>query len=415
MRKSLHMLLIGSLLLTNTALADHHEDMIETKVNPQEIDGTVMVGWGSIDVKDDIVTNVMKSDDFTTLVAAVVAADLGETLMSTGPFTVFAPVNDAFAKLPEGTIEKLLMPKNKDMLADILTYHVVAGSYSSNDLKNGLELTTVQWDRIKFTYYKENWYVNNARIEMTDMYSSNGVIHTIDTVIMPGLNTEEVKKEIMTLRNNLNAELESRVNRVVNRYAEITKNLSEERKMRLNDRFFFLIDMNIKNFEENINPQDDIVNMLKLLKLEIMNMDAMASMEMNIVETAMSSSDFSTLVAAVVAADLGDTLAQAGPYTVFAPLNTAFDKLPDGTVDKLLMPENRDMLKNILTYHVVTGKYVSSDISDGTKLVTVNGEELEFTIKNGVIMANDSVITMADVETSNGVIHAIDTVLMPSE
>jgi len=374
-----------------------------------------MVGWGSIDVKDDIVTNAMKSDDFTTLVAAVVAADLGETLMWEGPFTVFAPTNSAFTKLPAGTVDTLLMPENKDMLADILTYHVVAGTYSSNDLRNGLELTTVQWDRIKFTYYKKNWYINNALIEMTDMYSNNGVIHSIDTVIMPGVDSKELKKEIMMLRDNLDAKFETRVDRVIKRYAEVTSTISEEKKMRLNDRFFFLIDMNIKNFEENLNPQDDIINMLKLLKLEIMNMDVMESMEMNIVETAMSSTDFSTLVTAVVAADLGETLSGNGPFTVFAPLNTAFDKLPDGTVDALVMPENKDMLTDILTYHVVAGKYVSSDIEDGTKLVTVNGEELEFTIRNGVIMVNDSVIKMADVKTSNWVIHAIDTVLMPSE
>jgi len=250
---------------------------------------------------------------------------------------------------------------------------------------------------------------------MTDMYSNNGVIHSIDTVIMPGVDSKELKKEIMMLRDNLDAKFETRVDRVIKRYAEVTSTISEEKKMRLNDRFFFLIDMNIKNFEENLNPQDDIINMLKLLKLEIMNMDVMESMEMNIVETAMSSTDFSTLVTAVVAADLGETLSGNGPFTVFAPLNTAFDKLPDGTVDALVMPENKDMLTDILTYHVVAGKYVSSDIEDGTKLVTVNGEELEFTIRNGVIMVNDSVIKMADVKTSNWVIHAIDTVLMPSE
>lgn len=415
MRKSLYTLLIGSLLLSTSVFADHHEEMMENQINPQQIDGTVMIGWGSIDVKDDIVTNAMKSDEFTTLVAAVVAADLGETLMAEGPFTIFAPVNSAFTKLPAGTVDTLLLPENKDMLTDILTYHVVSGVYSSNDLKNGLELTTIQWDRIKFSYYKNNWYVNNAMIEMTDMYSNNGVIHTIDTVIMPGLDASEVKKEIMMLKDNLDAKYETRVDRVVERYMNITKNLSEERKMKLNNRFFFLIDINIKNFEENINPQYDTINMLKLLKLEIMNMDTMVSMGMNIVETAMASTDFSTLVTAVVAADLGETLSGNGPFTVFAPVNTAFDKLPDGTVDALLMKENKDMLTDILTYHVVAGKYISSDIEDGTELISVNWEKLMFTIKNGVIMVNDSVITMADVETSNGVVHAIDSVLMPSE
>ena len=138
----------------------------------------------------------------------------------------------------------------------------------------------------------------------------------------------------------------------------------------------------------------------------------------NIVENAVNSKDHTTLVAAVKAAGLVDTLSSKGPFTVFAPTNTAFSKLPAGTVDNLVKPENKATLTKILTYHVVPGKMDASDLTDGKKLKTVEGEEL--TIKNvgGKVTLTDakggtSSVTIADVNQSNGVIHVVDTVLMP--
>jgi uncharacterized surface protein with fasciclin (FAS1) repeats len=138
----------------------------------------------------------------------------------------------------------------------------------------------------------------------------------------------------------------------------------------------------------------------------------------NIVENAVNSKDHTTLVAAVKAAGLVDTLSSKGPFTVFAPTNAAFSKLPAGTVDTLVKPENKAMLTKILTYHVVPGKMDASDLTDGKKLKTVEGEEL--TIKNvgGKVTLTDakggvSSVTIADVNQSNGVIHVVDTVLMP--
>lgn len=138
----------------------------------------------------------------------------------------------------------------------------------------------------------------------------------------------------------------------------------------------------------------------------------------NIVENAVNSKDHTTLVAAVKAAGLVDTLSGKGPFTVFAPTNAAFSKLPAGTVETLVKPENKATLTKILTYHVVPGKMNASDLADGKKLKTVEGEEL--TVKNagGKVTLTDakgdvSTVTIADVNQSNGVIHVIDTVLMP--
>jgi len=132
----------------------------------------------------------------------------------------------------------------------------------------------------------------------------------------------------------------------------------------------------------------------------------------NIVEIASGNKDFSTLVAAVVAAGLAETLSGNGPFTVFAPTNEAFAKLPAGTVEELLKPENKEKLAAILTYHVVSGKVMSKDLSNGQKAKTVNGQEVVVTIEDGVKIDTAAVVT-ADLEASNGVIHVIDSVIMP--
>ena len=134
----------------------------------------------------------------------------------------------------------------------------------------------------------------------------------------------------------------------------------------------------------------------------------------DIVDTAMSNDQFSTLVAAVKAAGLVDTLKGDGPFTVFAPTNEAFEKLPAGTVESLLQPENKDKLVAVLTYHVVPGKVMSGDVS-GKQLsaATVQGGSVEIKGWGGVTVDDASVIA-ADIETSNGVIHVIDTVILPN-
>lgn len=133
----------------------------------------------------------------------------------------------------------------------------------------------------------------------------------------------------------------------------------------------------------------------------------------NIVENASASSDHTTLVAAVKAADLAGTLSGAGPFTVFAPTNAAFESLPAGTVDNLLKPENKGQLTNVLTYHVVPGKYMAADLKDGQKLTTVQGKELTVMMKDGKVMIDGATVTTPNVVSSNGVTHVVDAVVMP--
>ena len=133
-----------------------------------------------------------------------------------------------------------------------------------------------------------------------------------------------------------------------------------------------------------------------------------------IVDVAIANGSFETLVAAVQAADLGETLSAEGPYTVFAPTDEAFAALPEGTVESLLEPENKDQLAAILTYHVVPGKVMSTDLSNGMEAETVNGAAVTIMTEGGVKVQEASVVT-ADIEASNGVIHVIDSVILPPE
>lgn len=132
----------------------------------------------------------------------------------------------------------------------------------------------------------------------------------------------------------------------------------------------------------------------------------------DIVDTAAEAGSFSTLLAAAEAAGLVETLKSEGPFTVFAPTDEAFAALPEGTVADLLKPENKEMLAGILTYHVVPGKVMSTDLTDDMEATTVQGTTVMIDLDNGV-MVDDATVTTADIETSNGVIHVIDKVIMP--
>merc|ERR1711988_1452761 len=231
------------------------------------IDGVLLPPSGLRNDKPNIVELAQSVDDLSTLVAAVVAGDLAETLSSPGPFTVFAPTNEAFGALPEGTLDTLLKPENKDQLVDILTYHVLPAQVLSTDLKYFQSVATVEGKNVHVLKTRKGVYVGPSTRELkkvvgADNLASNGVAHIIDGVLLP--------------------------------------------------------------------PSE------------------LADSKPNIVELAQSVDDLSTLVAAVVAGDLVETLSSPGPFTVFAPTNEAFGELPEGTLDTLLKPEHKDSLVDIL-------------------------------------------------------------------
>lgn len=134
----------------------------------------------------------------------------------------------------------------------------------------------------------------------------------------------------------------------------------------------------------------------------------------DIVDTAVAAGTFNTLAAALEAGDLVGTLKSDGPYTVFAPTDEAFAKLPDGTVEMLLLPENKDQLVAILTYHVVQGKVTAAEVITMQSAPTVNGSDIAIRVVDETVFINDSRVVAADIEASNGVIHVVDTVILPN-
>ena len=286
----------------------------------------------------DIVDTAIGAGSFKTLVAAVQAAGLVSTLKGAGTFTVFAPTDDAFAKLPAGTLDNLLKPENKDQLVAILTYHVVAGNVKAADVVKLSSTKTVNGAEVKITVSGSSVKVNDSNVVQTDIAATNGTIHVIDAVLLPPAAPAPV-----------------------------------------------------------LPPTG-----------------AALAADKDIVDTAVGAGSFSTLVAAVQAAGLVETLKGKGPFTVFAPSDEAFARLPKGTVENLLKPENKQQLIDILTYHVVAGNVLAADVVKITEATTVNGAKAKVTVKDGKVMIDNANVVATDVLASNGVIHVIDAVIMPS-
>lgn len=157
-----------------------------------------------------------------------------------------------------------------------------------------------------------------------------------------------------------------------------------------------------------------IVRLLSLaLVCSVATISHAADAPKDIVDTAVAAGSFKTLAAALKAADLVDTLKGKGPFTVFAPTDEAFAKLPAGTVEMLLKPENKSKLVSVLTYHVVPGKVLAKDVVKLSEAKTVQGSAVKIVVKDGKVMIDNATVTKADIDTTNGVIHVIDTVIMP--
>lgn len=279
------------------------------------------VAFNAAAADNTIVDVAAGAGQFNTLLAAAKAAGLAETLASSGPFTVFAPTDAAFAKLPAGTVQSLLRPENKGKLAAILAYHVVPGNLPASSVVNANSFTTVNGQRVDIRMTESGATIDGASIVATDVKASNGVVHVIDRVILPA--------------------------------------------------------------------------------------------DKNIVETAQSAGSFGTLLAAAQAAGLVDALTGEGPITVFAPTDEAFAKLPSGTVQSLLRPENRNQLQQVLLYHVVSGRVYADDAVEAGRANTLQGGGITARIEGGRLTINDAAVVANDLEASNGVIHVIDRVLIP--
>ena len=252
---------------------------------------------------------------FSTLAAALNAADLVGTLSGPGPFTVFAPTDAAFANIPPHRLAFLLQPENKAFLQEVLTFHVVAGSVDSTQVLASPFLDTVAEQRAEID--AGNVQIEGANLIATDIVCSNGIIHVVDSVLLPELRT--------------------------------------------------------------------------------------------ITQVANTTDGFNNLYDALVLAGLDDDLAGDGPFTVFAPTDSAFRALPSGLVESLSVAE----LGNILGLHVTTGRNYVEDVLAAGGFTMLNGDTTTITTTTEGAFINGVEITVTDIEARNGVIHVIDAVLIP--
>jgi uncharacterized surface protein with fasciclin (FAS1) repeats len=278
---------------------------------------------------DKTIVEIAQEDgNFTSLVAALTAAGLVDTLNGTGPFTVFAPTDAAFAKLDPAVLNDLLT-NDTATLKQILLYHVVPGWVNSTDLSNGMKVETLQGENVTVKISGGDVFINDAKVVVADIQASNGVIHVIDTVLIPPKEPTPPAPEGNT-----------------------------------------------------------------------------------IVDIAVANGNFTCLVKALTAAGLVDTLNGPGPFTVFAPTDAAFAKLDPCVLEQLLKCDT-EALTQILLYHVASGEVMSSDLSNCQQIQTLQGGEVTVTIQCDTVCINDATVVIADIQASNGVIHVIDTVLIP--
>jgi len=295
----------------------------------------------SVEIPNTIVDIAGSEDDFSTLVGLLVEANLVDTLKTTGPFTVFAPTNDAFSDIQD-ILDTLTVEQKKE----VLLYHVVGGAKTfSSDLSDGQSLTTIDTNSVSVSISSCSWYqwhctssikINESKVIKADIEGTNGIIHVIDKVLIP----------------------------------------------------------------PSLKPPNTIVDI------------------------AVSKPEFSTLVGLLGEANLVDTLKTPGPFTVFAPTNDAFSKIED-TLNTLTAAQKI----NVLLYHVVGAKAFSGDLSDGQQLETkLAGEKVVVSLQESggwlcawfglycetTVKINQSEVTTADIDASNGVIHVIDNVLIPA-
>lgn len=271
-------------------------------------------GTARAEAGKDIVDTAVSAGSFNTLATALKAADLVDALKGPGPFTVFAPTDEAFAKLPKGALDNLL--KNKEQLRAVLMLHVVSGNVKSGEVVKLTSAKTLLGQSLPIDTSR-GVRIGSATVTKTDIGCTNGVIHVIDAVLLP------------------------------------------------------------KN---------------------------------DIIETARNAGSFKTLLAAIEAAGLTDTLRSEGPFTVFAPTDDAFAALPKGALENLL--KDKKKLASVLTYHVVPGKVMAKDVVKLKEAKTVQGQNVKIDASSGV-KVDDARVIKPDVAAENGVIHVIDAVILP--
>ena len=416
---------------------------------------------GSINVVNNstVVDIIVNSSDHNTLETAVIQADLAVTLSGDGPFTVFAPTDAAFNALPNGVLDNVLADNN--VLTAILLHHVHSGNALSTDLSDGMEVPTLNDDILTVSINGEVVMIDMATVTVADIIASNGVVHVIDMVLLPETDDQTVMSIIA------NSPAHSILEEAL-LAAELDGTLSGDGPFTVfapsDDAFDGLpdgaLDLILANTEQLTNLLLNHVHSGNVLSTDLsdgmmvptlneteltVSIDGMTVMidlatvtqadltasngvvhiidkvllpdfgqeDTTVYSIIKASPIHATLEAAIDAAELGETLSGDGPFTVFAPTDDAFDALPAGALDDLLA--DIPLLTEILLHHVHSGNVLSSDLSNGMEIPTLNDDVLLVTIDAGSVMIDMSTVIQPDIETNNGVVHVINAVLISDD
>ena len=409
-----------------------------------------------------VVDIIVNSPDHNTLETAVIAAGLVEALSAEGPFTVFAPTDAAFNLLPAGTIDALLADPT-GLLTEILFYHVVSGTALSTDLSDQQEIVTLNGLSVTVTINGSGVFINDAQVIVADILADNGVVHVIDAVLIPTEPTPTTVFDIISgsdVHNTLEAGLVAAgldqdltlggpftvfaptdaafdllpagvldalladpsgdltsillyhvlsgtvLSTDLSDGQTATTLLGEDITVTINGAGVFINDAQV--IIADLVADNGVVHVIDAILMPA------TPVSNTVVDIIVNSEVHNTLEVAVVAAGLVETLSGAGPFTVFAPTDAAFNLLPAGTIDALLA-DPAGLLTEILFYHVVSGTALSTDLSDQQEIVTLNGLPVTVTINGSGVFINDAQVIIADIIADNGVVHVIDAVLIPTE
>lgn len=400
-----------------------------------------------------VVDVIVNSPDHNTLETAVIAADLAGTLSGAGPFTVFAPTDAAFSALPDGVLD-LLLADPSGQLTQVLLYHVVSGSALSSSLSDGQQITTLFGQNIAVTINGNGVFINNAQVTTADIVASNGVVHVIDAVLVPTVWNVIVNSPVHTTLETavLAAALEGPLstsgpftvfaptdaafaalpagtiqtlladptgeltNILLYHVAEgtaLSSSLADGQSITM---------LNESEVTVTVNGNGVFINGVQVILADIPAINGVvhvldavllpAAETTTVFDIISESANHNTLEAAINAAGLAGALQGAGPLTVFAPTDAAFGALPAGTVEALLA--DIPALTAILTYHVAGVNALSTDLSNGQVVATLNGGSVTVTINANGVFINNAKVTVADIVADNGVVHVIDAVLLPA-
>jgi len=426
-----------------------------------EADNGVIHEIDKVLMPPNVVDMAINNNNFSTLVDAVVKAELDGTLSGDGPFTVFAPTNEAFEDLLSELGVSSLDELTKEDLIPILNYHVVSGNVLSSDLSSG-NVSTIGGKDITIDLGNSITINGKSTVTSTDIQGTNGVIHVINEVLLP---SDAPKNIVETAQSD--DQFSTLVDALVK--AELVSVLEGEGPYTVfaptNDAFNDLLSelgasslddltaeqlepillyhvvigkvmsgnlangyINTLNEGPNSTNTTLLVNIDNGVKLNGNTSVTTADIEATngvvhvvdkvllpptVVDIAINNSSFSTLVEAVVKAELDGTLSGSGPFTVFAPTNEAFNELFNDLGVTGISDLTKDDLVPILQYHVVSGNVRSDDLSTGN-VTTLNGD-IQVDIGDNVTINTDATVTSVDIQGTNGVVHVIDKVLLPSE